>query len=83
MIADAAGVPVERPRTSEAACLGAAGLGMVAAGRFASVAEAARGLYRRGRRFQPNPEVRDQYAEAFAGYRALYGSLYGGKSDDG
>jgi len=83
MIADAAGVPVERPRTSEAACLGAAGLGMVAAGRFASVAEAARGLYRSGRRFEPNPEVRDQYAEAFIRYRVLYGALYGGKSDDG
>ncbi|MDP6379990.1 MAG: FGGY family carbohydrate kinase, partial [Phycisphaerae bacterium] len=37
MIADATGVPVERPETHEAACLGGAELGMVAVGRFGSV----------------------------------------------
>ena len=82
MIADVTGVPVQRPQTSEAACLGAAALGMVGAGRFTSVAQAARALYRPGRRFEPDTEVRAQYAEAFTRYRALYEALYGGKRTD-
>jgi len=77
MIADATGVPVERPRTNEAAVLGAAELAMVAAGRFATVAEAALGLYAAECRFEPNPANSDAYDDAYRRYRALYESLYG------
>jgi xylulokinase len=77
MIADATGVVVERPATTEAACLGAAILAMAAAGRFKSVAEGSLRLYRADRRFEPNPSLRAGYDEAFRRYRALYESLYG------
>jgi len=46
------------------------------------VAQAARALYRPGRRFEPDTELRAQYAEAFTRYRALYEALYGGKRTD-
>jgi len=79
MISDCTGVPVERPRAREAACLGAAELAMVAAGRFGSVAEAATGLYAPDKRFGPDPSGRAAYDEAFGRYRGLYAKLYGGK----
>ena len=77
MIADAAGVTVERPATTEAACLGAAVLGFVAAKVFPSVADGARAVYRAERRFVPDVSHRAQWDEAFARYRALYRTLYG------
>ena len=76
-IADASGVPVERPKTGDAACLGAAALAMVGARRFGSVMEAAGKLYHTERRFQPNPQVRGEYERAHRRYRRLYESLYG------
>ena len=77
MIADATHIAVERVAATEAAVLGAAELAMVAAGRFASVAEAARTLYKAEKRFEPDTSVRAQYDAAFKRYRALYESLYG------
>jgi len=82
MIADVTGVPVVRPETREAACLGAAALGMVGAGRYDSVAGAVRELYRPGRCFEPDPEVRGAYDEAHARYRRLYESLYGKQQEE-
>jgi xylulokinase len=79
MIADATGVPVERPVTMEAACLGAAELAMVAAGRFDSIADASLALYRAQDRFAPDAAKRAAYDEAFARYGDLYRSLYGGR----
>ena len=81
MIADVAGVTVERPRAREAACLGAAALAMVGAGRFATVAEAAARLYKRERRFAPDAELRERYDEARRRHRALFESMYGAKED--
>jgi xylulokinase len=83
MIADVTGVPVERPETREAACLGAAVLGMVGAGRFESAADAAWNLYRADTRFEPNFTVRDDYDRAFAHYRQLLVSLYGERHEQG
>jgi xylulokinase len=77
MIADATGLPVTRPQTREAACLGAAVLAMAGAGRHRSVADAARAVYHPGQRFEPRPERRAAYDAAHARYRALYQSLYG------
>ncbi len=59
MIADSSGLPVERPGVREAACLGAAELGMVAAGRYASVAAASEGIYRAEKRFEPDRSRRE------------------------
>ena len=75
MIADVTGLPVARPRTREAACLGAAELGMVAAGRFDSVAEASAAIYESERRFDPDPST--AYDEAFHRYEEVFRSLYG------
>jgi len=77
MIADATGVPTERPVTREAACLGGAELGMVAAGRFKSVKEASLEIYEAEKRFEPDASLKAKYDEAFERYRALYESLYG------
>ncbi|MDK1031452.1 MAG: FGGY family carbohydrate kinase, partial [Planctomycetia bacterium] len=77
MIADATGVPTERPVTREAACLGGAELGMVAAGRFKSVKEASLAIYQAEKRFEPDASLKGRYDEAFERYRALYESLYG------
>ncbi len=77
MIADVTGVPVERPAVREAACLGAAEMAMVAAGRFATVAEAAESLYSAEKRFEPDASLRAAYQEAYARYRTFYKALYG------
>jgi xylulokinase len=76
MIADATGVPVERPKEREAACLGAAELAMVAAGEYSSVVEASLAIYQPEKRFEPNPRLKHEYDEAFARYCALYRTLY-------
>ncbi|MHC4916948.1 MAG: xylulokinase [Planctomycetota bacterium] len=81
MIADACGLPVERPRTREAACLGAAVLAMVGAGACASVAEAAGKVCEVETRFEPNDSLRPQYDDAYARYRDLRARLYGGGSE--
>lgn len=72
IIADATGVPVERPRQLEAACLGAAELAMAADGRFENVAEASRSLYVVDKRFEPDVSKRTAYDEAHERYRRLY-----------
>lgn len=77
MVADATGWPVERPRTLEAACLGAAEPAMAAVGRFASIIEASRALYAVERRFEPDGTKKAAYDEAYARYRKLYRTLYG------
>jgi xylulokinase len=77
MIADATGVPVERPAVSEAACLGAAELAMTAAGLYTSAGQASLALYRVDRRFEPDPAARPAYDAAFQRYRGLYQALYG------
>ena len=79
MVADVAGVTVERPVTREAACLGAAELAMTATGRFNSVAEAARSLYRAERRFEPDVSVKSAYDSTFERYRKLCAALCGGR----
>ncbi len=77
MIADACGLPVERPRTREAACLGAAVLAMVGAGACASVAEASARVCEVETRFEPDDSLRPQYDDAYARYRDLRARLYG------
>jgi xylulokinase len=77
MIADATGVTVIRPETSEAACLGAAELAMVAFGKYPTIQEASQALYHPQKRFEPNLSLRFHYEEAYDKYNKLYRSLYG------
>lgn len=76
-IADACGIPVERPKITEAPCFGAAQFGMVAAKEFASVAEASQTLYKADRVFVPQAETRQLYDALHARYLAMHNSLYG------
>ncbi len=71
MMADATGFAIERPRTREAACLGAAALAMVGAGRFDSVAQAVGELFQLDVRFEPNTKLKADYDAARARYHHL------------
>lgn len=82
MIADVTGVPVERPRTTEAACLGAAELAMAADGNLGTVSEIARRLYAAERRFAPDIRTRLAYDKAYRRCRTLYESLYEHRQED-
>jgi xylulokinase len=82
MIADVTELPVERPRTREAACLGAAVLAMAAAGRHDSVAGAARSVYHPERRFEPEAALWTHYDLAFDRYVKLCNALCNGKDRD-
>jgi xylulokinase len=59
------GRPLERPRVRECTALGAAMLGAVGAGRFASVAEASAATVRKERSFEAEPQASDQYDEVY------------------
>ena len=75
MMADVFGVPVAVTTSTEGPAFGAALLGGVAAGAFASVEEAADALVHVSARVAPDPTSTDRYAEVHAAYRALYGDL--------
>ena len=77
MKADVLGLSVERVACPEAASLGAAELAMVAAGEFASVAEASLALYRGDRTFEPDARRSAEYVEPLRRYEHLYRTLYG------
>jgi xylulokinase len=75
MMADVFGVPVAVTTSTEGPAFGAALLGGVAAGAFASVEDAADALVHVSARVAPDPASIDRYAEAHAAYRGLYGDL--------
>lgn len=77
MIADITGAPIELPRCSEAAVLGAAILGGVAAGRLPGIAEAAERFYAPARTFAPAPDAA-RYEKPYRRYRAAMERLYPG-----
>jgi len=76
MKADLAGMPVERPAETEAACLGAAMMAAFGTGQFASLSEASLAWYRPARVFHPAPDRRDAYRTVGERYRALRDALY-------
>jgi xylulokinase len=76
MIADACGLRVERPRTREAACLGAAILAMAGSGGCPTVAEAAARISWIEKSFEPDAALRAAYDAAYARYRELRAKLY-------
>ena len=75
MMADVFGVPVAVTTSTEGPAFGAALLGGVAAGAFASVEEAADALVHVTARVPPDPVATDRYREVHAVYRGLYADL--------
>lgn len=73
--ADILGVPIVRPRITEAGVLGAAMLAGIATGVFADAAEAVQVCVRRERIFEPSPERHTWYQERHHQYRQLFPAL--------
>ncbi len=75
MMADVFGMSVAVTTSTEGPAFGAALLGGVAAGAFASVEEAADALVHVSSRVTPDPVTAARYREVHAAYRGLYGDL--------
>jgi xylulokinase len=75
LMADIFDAPVAVTTSTEGPAFGAAILGGVAAGAFASVEEAADALVHVTARVTPEPATASRYREIHAVYRALYGDL--------
>ena len=71
IVASTLDLPLERTAVEEGAAYGAALLGGVASGTFASVGEAIDACVRVRDRIEPVPEWRSAYAEGYRRYRAL------------
>ena len=74
-LASVLGIPLERPAVEEGAAFGAALLAGVAAGRFATVAEAAEATVRIRDVVEPDPRWQPLYDETYRRFRALYPAL--------
>jgi xylulokinase len=72
VVADVLGVPLATTATAEGAAYGAALLGTVAAGWFATVPEAAAALVQVGPATEPG---QDDYSGSYASFRRLYPAL--------
>ena len=68
-------VPLRVPQVTEAACLGAALFGGVAAGEYADVTSAVNATVRMKQRIEPRPEQTAAYAPRFALYEQVYPML--------
>jgi xylulokinase len=75
IVASVLGIPLERPAVAEGAAFGAALLGGVAAGEFATVAEAAAATVRVQDTVEPDPAWQRLYDEVYLRFRALYPAL--------
>jgi len=75
IVASVLGLPLERTAVEEGSAFGAALLGGVAAGVFASAGEAVEACVRVRERVEPVPEWSKPYEEAYARYRTLYPAL--------
>lgn len=75
--ADVTGKTILVPASDTATTWGAAILGGIGTGFFASYAEAVAGSVRITRRHEPNPENAEVYGERYALYRKLYPALKG------
>jgi sugar (pentulose or hexulose) kinase len=70
MIADVIGAPIGIPAGVEFGAKGAALIASVGIGQFASIAEACRESFELEQRYEPNGALCDDYAAAYARYRA-------------
>jgi xylulokinase len=80
MMADIAGLPIERPSITEAAVLGAAMIAAVGVGALPSLAKGSEAFFRRERVFAPREENHRAYAKFRQNYVGLYRHLYGGRA---
>ncbi len=78
LMADVTRRPLAIPACPDAAVLGGAIFGGVAAGLLESIAAAARRFYREERRFEAREEMRDALDEAYGAYRDTMQRLYPG-----
>ena len=70
-------LPLEITAADDAAALGAAMLGGVAAGSFADVPAAVAACVRVTGRVEPDPAWREPYAEGYAAFRRIYPAIAG------
>jgi xylulokinase len=70
--ADVSGIPVLKPRVTEAASWGAAILGGVGAGIYPNPAGAVQATFRLEREFHPDPQSQALYQKYFEQYQRLY-----------
>jgi L-xylulokinase len=75
MFADCFQIPIEIPAGTELGCLGAAIAGGVAGGEFKTYADAVKGMVSMARRQEPDPAMKDVYAEKFARYKNVIDAL--------
>ena len=75
IVASVLGIPLERPGVEEGAAFGAALLGGVAGGAYASVAEAVDAAVTIRDVVEPDPEWAKAYAGSYERFRALYPAL--------
>jgi xylulokinase len=80
MKADVLGRPVERPRVTEAAVLGAAMLAAYGCREFTSLAETSARLYKAEKIFRPDKARHRAYGEPFARYRDLQATMSKGSA---
>jgi xylulokinase len=73
--ADVIGLPVVVPEATETTALGAALLALVGSGTYASLAEACPQVVRLRQRFEPRPETKAAYDDAYGKFRRVYASL--------
>jgi xylulokinase len=76
LMADITGEPIERPRVTEAAVLGAAMIAAVGTGAFATLEECSAALYKRERVFTPSPSHHAVYEDLYPRYVELYRHVY-------
>ncbi len=77
-LADIAGLPLAVPACPDAAVLGGAIFGGVAAGLLPSIEDAAKGFYRPARQFEPREQQHRSADAAYAAYRDAMHRLYPG-----
>jgi xylulokinase len=73
--ADVTGLSVAVPEATEMTALGAALLALVGCGSYASLAEACPRVVRLRDRYEPRPETRAAYAEAYGLFRRVYAGM--------
>ncbi|TCP96267.1 3-keto-L-gulonate kinase /L-xylulose kinase [Cricetibacter osteomyelitidis] len=71
ILADLSGLTVEAPQVEETGCLGAALMGMVGSGEFASVEQALAIVQASVERIEPDSTVYEQYQKKYAKYKLL------------
>jgi xylulokinase len=77
IVASVLGIPIERTAVEEGAAYGAALLGGVASGTFASAQEAVDACVRVRDTVEPDPEWQLVYDEGYRRFRSLYPAIKG------